>query len=323
MRHARKPTEGMDTPASGDVNQEALFGRRSIPPQCGEFDQAHLQVHLFGRFEVLWEDRTIPLGRNTKALAILKYMLANRTPPLSRDYLMEWLWSESSPKRARGSLNTAIYDLRSILNSYPLPEECSTHIVLDEGHYKLCPALQVWTDVDGFESCYAEGCFLERTKRLPAAVAKYEEAVRLYRGDFLSQDLYEEWTIVERERLCNAYMDTLRRLTERYMDAGQYAEGIHSCYKLLDKDVRHEAGNYLLMCCYAGLGLHSQALLHQSSYRQMLQRESNAELATKFQDIRQKSYAPEAPKDNGLTSPEVHFPENLNWPDIDPKLTTN
>jgi DNA-binding SARP family transcriptional activator len=288
MRPARKPFESVETAAPSNANQELFFGRRSIPPQCGEPEQAHLQVRLFGRFEVLCEDRSIPLGRNTKALAIIKYMLANRTQPISRDYLMEWLWSEASPKRARSSLNTAIYDLRGMLSSYPLPEGCSNHIVLDEGHYRLCPDLQVWTDVDEFEACYAEGSFLERTKRLPAAVAKYEEAVGLYRGDFLSQDLYQEWTIVERERLCNAYMDTLRRLAERYMDAGQYAEGTHACFKLLDKDIRHEAGHYLLMCCYAGLGLCSQALLHYCSYEQILQREFSAEPATKFQALRQK-----------------------------------
>jgi LuxR family transcriptional regulator, maltose regulon positive regulatory protein len=312
MWPARNPFESVETAAPSNANQEVFFGRRSIPPQCGESEQAHLQVRFFGPFEVLCEDRTIPLGRNTKALAILKYMLANRTKLVSRDYLMEWLWPEASPKRARSSLNTAIYDLRSMLSSYPLPEGCSNHIVLDERHYRLCSDLQVWTDVDEFEACYAEGSFLERTKRLPAAVAKYEEAVGLYRGDFLSQDLYEEWTIVERERLCNAYMDMLRRLAERYMDAGQYAEGIHACFKLLDKDVRHEAGHYLLMCCYAGLGLCSQALLHYCSYEQILQREFSAEPATKFQDLRQKILCDGSIEGQWLTPPEVHFPENLN-----------
>jgi LuxR family maltose regulon positive regulatory protein len=199
-----------------------------------------------------------------------------------------------------------------MLSSYPLPEGCSNHIVLDDGHYRLCADLQVWTDVDQFESCYAEGFFLERTKRLPAAMAKYEEAVGLYRGDFLSQDLYEEWTIVERERLCNAYMDTLRRLAERHMDAGQYAEAIHASYKLLDKDFRHEAGHYLLMRCYAELGLRSQALQHYCSYEQMLQREFGAEPATTFQDLRQKILCAGSTKGHRLTRPEVHFPENLN-----------
>jgi hypothetical protein len=75
MRPARKPFESVETAAPSNANQELFFGRRSIPPQCGESEQAHLQVRLFGRFEVLCENRTIPLGHNTKALAILKRLV--------------------------------------------------------------------------------------------------------------------------------------------------------------------------------------------------------------------------------------------------------
>src|SRR5215208_7276632 len=190
-----------------NANQEALFSSRTVPSQCSEYHQAHLQVHLFGCFEVLCEGRTMPLCRNARALAILKYLLAYRTQRVSRDWLMDWLWPKASPKRARSSLSTAIYDLRCMLRSYSLPEEYAPHILLDREYYSLCPDLQVWTDVDEFESRYVEGLSLERTKRLPAAEAKYEEAVDLCRGDFLSEDLYEDWTVVERERLRNAYMD--------------------------------------------------------------------------------------------------------------------
>ena len=107
-------------------------------------------------------------------------------------------------------------------------------------------------------------------------------------------------------------MDMLRRLAESYMDAGQYAEGIHACFKLLDKDVRHEAGYYLLMCCYAGLGLCSQALQHYCSYEQILRRGFSAEPATKFQDLRQKILCAGSTEGQWLPPPEVHLPENLN-----------
>ncbi len=33
------------------------------------------------------------------------------------------------------------------------------------------------------------------------AVAEYEKAADLYRGDYLTEELYEEWTVIERERL--------------------------------------------------------------------------------------------------------------------------
>jgi LuxR family maltose regulon positive regulatory protein len=82
----------------------------------------------------------------------------------------------------------------------------------------------------------------------------------LYRGDYLIEDLYDDWTMVERERLSNAYMDMLGRLAVYYMETGQYQERIRSCYRVLEKDHCHEDIYRLLMRCYARLGLRGRAL---------------------------------------------------------------
>jgi len=92
------------------------------------------------------------------------------------------------------------------------------------------------------------------------AAVEYEKAVELYRGDYLIEDLYEDWTMVERERLSNAYMDMLGKLAAHYMDNGQYQESIRGCYKVLEKDRCHEDSYRLLMRCYARLGLRGRAL---------------------------------------------------------------
>jgi hypothetical protein len=61
-----------------------------------------LRAHFFGHFELLCEGKPLQLGRNGKALSILKYLLANRPRPVSQDHLMGWLWPKSSPKRLGG-----------------------------------------------------------------------------------------------------------------------------------------------------------------------------------------------------------------------------
>jgi LuxR family transcriptional regulator, maltose regulon positive regulatory protein len=88
----------------------------------------------------------------------------------------------------------------------------------------------------------------------------YERAIELYRGDYLIEDLYEDWTMVERERLSNAYMDMLGRLAVYFMESGQYQESIRGCYRVLEKDRCHEDSYRLLMRCYARLGLRGRAL---------------------------------------------------------------
>src|SRR5918997_5522041 len=92
-----------------------------------------LRAHFFGHFEMFCDDEVVPLGRNGKALAILKYLLAYRGRPVSQDHLMGWLWPESSPKKARWSLNSAVHVLRKLLSGCTSSATVN-YILLEEGY---------------------------------------------------------------------------------------------------------------------------------------------------------------------------------------------
>ena len=218
-----------------------------------------LRVRFFGHFEMLCDGEPLSLGRNGKSLTILKYLFANRTRPVSQDHLMGWLWPDSNLRKARWSLNSAVHGLRKMLGDCPSLSSAN-YVLLEEGHYRLCPSSRVTTDVDEFDRHYEKGRRLERSLRIPEALAEYEEAIGLYRGDYLVEDLYEDWTMVERERLANAYMDMLGRLAVHYVETGQLQECIRACYRVLEKDRCHEDSYRLLMRCYVLLGLRGRAL---------------------------------------------------------------
>jgi DNA-binding SARP family transcriptional activator len=172
---------------------------------------------------------------------------------------MGWLWPESNLKRARWSLNSAIRTLRKLISECPSSASLN-YILLEEGYYRLCSEVRVITDVDQFDSHYEEGRRLQKEGRAEEAATEYEKAIDLYRGEYLVEDLYEDWTMVERERLSNAYMDMLSRLAEHYRQADQPQEGIRACYRILEKDRCHEESYRLLMRCYARLGLWERVL---------------------------------------------------------------
>ena len=221
-------------------------------------EQPSMMARFFGHFEVSCGDDPVPLGRNGKALTILKYLLSRPHRPVSQDHLMGWLWPDSNLKKARWSLNSAVHGLRKVLGSCSsLPG--ANHLVLEEGYYRLCPDLGISTDVEEFDRRYEEGRRLEGLGRGGEAAGEYEGAVALYRGDYLVEDLYEDWTMVERERLSNAYLDMLGRLADHYARAGRTQESIRACYRVLEKDRCHEDSYRLLMRCYAHLGLRGRA----------------------------------------------------------------
>ena len=180
---------------------------------------------------------------------------------------MEWLWPESSLKKARSSLNVAICTLRRLVS------ECSAglhnYILLEEGYYRLCPTVWVLTDVEEFDRGYEQGCRLEKINRIEGA-AEYEAAIELYRGECLLDDLYEDWTMVERERLSNAYVDMLERLALYYKQTEQLQKRIQLCYRILEKDRSHENSHLLLTEAYALLGSYGRALHQYRLFRGVL-----------------------------------------------------
>jgi DNA-binding SARP family transcriptional activator len=238
-----------------ETARSELSGGREVPPAV----HPALRARFFGHFELLCDEEPVHLGRNGKALSILKYLLANRNRPVSQDHLMGWLWPESSLKKARWSLNSAIYGLRKLLGSCP-SSDAPTYVLLEEGYYRLSPEIQVATDVDEFDERYELGRRLEKTKQTQEAATEYEKAVGLYRGDYLLEDLYEDWTMVERERLSNAYVDMLNRLALYYIERGQLRESVRCCYKVLEKDRCNEHSHRLLMRCHWQLGQRGRAL---------------------------------------------------------------
>lgn len=250
-------------------HREPSVDHRGVPGAA----QPPLRVRFFGHFELLCGEESVGLGCNARALSILKYLLYRRTRPVSQDHLMGWLWPESDLKRARWSLNSTIYALRKLLRGQLSPVTSSDFVLFDKGHYRLDPAVEVRTDADEFEAHYEHGRHLERTQRKSEAAAEYEEAVALYRDDYLVEDLYEDWTMVERECFANACMDMLGRLAYYYTETGRYQESIQTCYRLLEKDRCHEEGHRLLMECYAHLGLRARALRQYKLSEAVLRRD--------------------------------------------------
>jgi DNA-binding SARP family transcriptional activator len=251
--------------------EEAAPCSPTADPEKTPASGSALRARFFGHFELSCDGEAVPLGRNGKALAILKYLLAHQGRPVSQDHLMGWLWPESSPKKARWSLNSAVHILRKLLSS------CSSaavnYVLLEEGYYRLFPDVGVATDVEEFDAHYEGGRRLEKAGQRREAVAGYEEAVELYRDDYLLEDLYEDWTMVERERLANAYVDMLRRLAVYYLESGQHQRSIWACYRLLEKDRCHEDSYRVLMRCYVSLGLRGRALRHYRLCEEVLEQE--------------------------------------------------
>ncbi len=255
---------------------------RGAPVDPGVID---LRVCFFGRFEICYRDESLSLGQNNKALAILKYLLSRKSKSVSQDYLIEWLWPNSGLRKARWSLNSAIYSLRSTLDGELSSAATSGYVLLKSGYYHLAPELRPSSDVEEFDAHYERGRLLEKSRQPLQAIGEYEKALELYRDEYLIEDLYEDWTMIERERLANSYVDMLNRVSRYYAENGQPQMSIQVCYRLLKKDPLHEESYQLLMRCYARLGLRTRALHQYQLCEQILERQYGMEPSPDTRDL--------------------------------------
>ena len=231
-------------------------------------------VHMLGTFRMTVGDAPVKI-LSSRSLSLFKYLLIHHMQAIHRELLMDKFWPDAEPETARNSLNVAIHSLRQQLRAVSdVPV-----IVFEAGAYGLAPNLQIWIDVEEFERAHQTGHRLETRNQLSAAIAEYECAISLYQGDFLEESPYEEWMVLDRERLRIAYLDTLDRLSQIYFEEERYSACRTACQLILIKDPCREDAHSLLMRCYSRQGQPHLALYQYQVCVEALRTELDVEPA--------------------------------------------
>ena len=173
---------------------------------------------------------------------------------------MEALWPGSEPSLANNNLKSTARTLRQILGSVEDSNKDFSWLLFHDGHYIINPEGALWTDVDQFEYHWHVGRKLEKEGQLPEAMREYETAEALYRGDYLEDNIYEEWTSLRREALKDVYLSILLRLADRAIQQAEYETCIDYCQKILLRDRCREDAYQRLMSCHSRLGQRSRAI---------------------------------------------------------------
>ncbi len=101
--------------------------------------------------------------------------------------------------------------------------------------------------------------------------------MNLYQGDFLEQDLYEQWTLLIREHLRLDYLDILDHQSRLFFLQGQYDASIQTGQRILERDRCREDIHCLIMRSYARLGQISQALRQFNLCQEVLRADLDTE----------------------------------------------
>ncbi|MFO7683033.1 MAG: BTAD domain-containing putative transcriptional regulator [Chloroflexota bacterium] len=242
-------------------------------------DQATLQLTLLGQPEIRLDGVLLASRLPVKGVALLAY-LAVTGQPCSREALAALLWGETPDAAARASLRVTLNRLPPALR----PFLTLTH------HTISLNANLVTVDVHALQTAVSGS---------PAA---WKTAIALYRGDFLEgfnvpdAPAFDEWAVLERERLRLLVIELLHRLADNAHQQQTTSDGIAYARRILALDNWREETHRLLMRLLALDDRRSEALTQFETCRRLLAEnlgvEPAAETIALYEDIKHNRLPP-------------------------------
>lgn len=214
-----------------------------------------VQLGLFQGFSLTRgrEPVTIPLS----AQRVVAFV-ALRNRPTLRPYVAEMLWLDAPQDRAMANLRSALWRLRQ-----PGPE-----VVESNGEY-LSLASNVSVDV------------LElMTWSHAVLTGNAEPGDRLedlvVAGDLLP-DWYDDWVLIERERLRQLRLHALELACVELTSRGEFGRAIEAGLAAIREEPLHESGHRALIAAHLAEGNRAEAIRHYELYRTLMRTELGLE----------------------------------------------
>ncbi len=155
-----------------------------------------LEVRLLGRFDVRLDGRPIALPSRA-AQSLLAYLLLNPGTAHRREKLSGLLWPDTTEENARRNLRQALWRIRQALGAH------SDYLLTDDISIAFNTDVDYWLDAALLE--HASG--RESSDELMRMLSDYQ-------GELLP-GFYDEWVILERERLQVLFEHKMQLLLER------------------------------------------------------------------------------------------------------------
>lgn len=176
--------------------------------------------------------------------SFLTYLLLHRDMPQSRQSVAFCLWSDSSEAQAHANLRTLLVRLRRV---WPTVEQ----------FIEITPRTLQWKsdhdyslDVAEFEEAANQAKYPIGDIDLQTARPDLERAVHLYHGDLLPA-CYDDWIMLERERLRQVFVNAIHKLIELLEKQHELVSAIGHINYLLKLDPLDETTYQLSMRLHA------------------------------------------------------------------------
>lgn len=217
-----------------------------------------LRIHLFGKFCVRRNEQILDGFDARKVQDLFCYLLLHREHSLPRETLASLLWPDTTTAQSKKNLRQILWQLQSALGSQN--EQLNDRILLVEPDWvQLNSQANYWLDVAVFEQTFN---LIQKIpgQELDSSTAQLlQDTVQLYQGPLL-EGWYQDWCLLERERLQSMYLAMLDKLMSYCEVQHDYETGLLYGMRIMCYDRARERTHRRMMRLYYLLGDRAEAL---------------------------------------------------------------
>jgi len=216
-----------------------------------------LKIYTLGRWSIVSNGKPIQLNLKAqlKPLLILKALISFGGRNVKKEKIADAIWPDTEGDMGNKSLTTTLHRLRKVF-------ERDEVITLSGGALTLNSDI-CWVDVWEFERLCTESDNVwsrSTPEDISEAIQIARQAVSLYNGQFLPEELGQPWTVFLRERLRNRYLRAIGKIGHYYEKSSMTENAVECFQRSLETDHLDEESYRRLMACYFRIGKRSKAL---------------------------------------------------------------
>lgn len=240
-----------------------------------------LEIRLLGLFSVEIDGNPIEIP-SRPAQSLLAYLVLNSGTAQRREKLAGMFWPDAAEANARSNLRHALWRIRKVLGTNP--QTGQDYLNADD----------LTITFETHDDCWIDTTILEQKSGESGSTDALMEVLSIYRGELLP-GFYDEWVVLERERLQAIFERKMQTLLERLLEARRWPEVLEWGERWIAQGHTPEPAYRALMMAHSGLGDRSSMVAAYQRCVEALRQELGVEPSEQTRELYERLFKGDMP----------------------------
>lgn len=243
-------------------------------------------IFTLGKFYIRRGDSVISenSSRSKRMWEVFRYLLSNRGRALFPEAILEDIWPEKDYSDPNTVMRALMFRLRQALERGNEEESLASNIIFKQGVYRWEDKVSCWIDIDAFEALTEQAGTL-REKDPDCAVGFYQQAIDLYRGEYIPESSFSEWVVPLRSYYRNLFLNNVYALADLLKKKHAYKDIIRLCEQAISVEYYEEKIHIRLLEALISEGQKTRVRAHYSEVTSAFYREMGIKPSVALKDL--------------------------------------